>query len=269
MADFRTLQYALTKADYDRLVASGEITRPLGWGGRGVSSATPRLAAGTVVNGGPPKFLPVARRSERPHGTRAKYVAERCRCDECTAANRAYARALEREKRRVAYGIEAPKVRVIDAGEARAHIEWLRSQGVGMRRISEVSGIAKSALTKMLVDGARAHVSTINAVLAVPKTAIANGSRVDASRAAALVADLRYLGFRRRHIAREMGLNDIPVLKQSISKRTDDRIKALHDRLLATLPQWHGTYYGYAKRRCRCLRCKEAASQYSKERRAR
>ena len=32
---------------------------------------------------------------------------------------------------------------------------------------------------------------------------------------------------------------------------------------------WHGTLYGYAKRRCRCWECRESNAQYSAQRRER
>lgn len=41
-----------------------------------------------------PKDMP----TEFPHGTRSRYVAQKCRCDECRKANRDYAAALAKKK---------------------------------------------------------------------------------------------------------------------------------------------------------------------------
>lgn len=89
----------------------------------------------------------------RLHGTRAKYVIDKCRCDECRRANREY-RALA--DRQIAYGRWEPYA---DASQTRAHIEELRHAGMGLRQIAKASGVGRTALTK-IATGERRKVRT-------------------------------------------------------------------------------------------------------------
>jgi len=50
----------------------------------------------------------------RPHGTRARYVTDRCRCEACRRANREYQRRLTRVQLEERWGARTP--RFVDAG---------------------------------------------------------------------------------------------------------------------------------------------------------
>ena len=73
------------------------------------------------------------------HGERGTYTAG-CRCEECRSANRQY------QSRRARVGYATTQV---DATEVRAHIQWLRANGMGARTIAEAAGIARSTITQM------------------------------------------------------------------------------------------------------------------------
>lgn len=114
----------------------------------------------------------------RDHGTRAKYVAEKCRCELCTEANRAYARGRDRASRR------PDEVRVspfVTARAVRAHLADLSAQGVGYKRVAQVAGVSASSLMKV-VSGQRTRLrrETAEKVLAVTPSAAAPGAYVDA-----------------------------------------------------------------------------------------
>jgi len=90
----------------------------------------------------------------REHGTRARYVhgpgpgtGPGCRCDECTAANRADAR---RRERAMLYGRWQP---FVDAGPAREHLQALARHGIGRRRAAELADVSVSALSRLLYGG--------------------------------------------------------------------------------------------------------------------
>lgn len=74
------------------------------------------------------------------HGTRYRYVSG-CRCADCTAANRDYAR------RRDVYGwSERVAADWADAAPAREHIAALQAKGMGYKRVAEVAGLSVSTL---------------------------------------------------------------------------------------------------------------------------
>ena len=90
----------------------------------------------------------------REHGTRARYVhgpgpgtGPGCRCDECTAANRADA---QRRERAMLYRRWQP---FVDAGPAREHLQALARHGIGRRRAAELAGVSASALSRLLYGG--------------------------------------------------------------------------------------------------------------------
>jgi hypothetical protein len=85
---------------------------------------------------------------KRAHGTRVKYVQERCRCEPCTEANRVYQRNLDRERRARAYGFDI-EPRLIDATEAREQLKVLRRNGIGSRTITELTGLGRTTVRKI------------------------------------------------------------------------------------------------------------------------
>lgn len=78
------------------------------------------------------------------HGTNSAYVLDRCRCEDCTAANRAYEGHRRRQQ---AYG---RWTHWTDADRVREHLERLRASGIGAKRISELSGVPTGAVSKLL-----------------------------------------------------------------------------------------------------------------------
>lgn len=87
-------------------------------------------------------------RAVHVHGTRAAYVADRCRCPACRQANR---EAAQGRRRAIAYGRWQPYV---DAGPIREHLQRLREAGLGIERIIQLSGVG-SGTVRQLVYGDR------------------------------------------------------------------------------------------------------------------
>lgn len=112
----------------------------------------------------------------RQHGTRARYAhgpgpgkGPGCRCDECTAANRAAARQRERA---ILYGRWQP---FADAGPAREHVQALARHGIGRRRAAALAGMSAAAMSRLLYGGPgsrpptrRIRPQTAAAILAIP-----------------------------------------------------------------------------------------------------
>lgn len=168
----------------------------------------------------------------RQHGTRAKYVHDKCRCEECTVANRTYARELDRKERRVRYGIEEASPAYIDASEARKHLLWLSSVGVGKRRVSQLTGISASAIDKLRQGNrTKCRQSTADKILAVGRSKAADGAYVDAKATWRRIDDLLANGWTKTAIARAIGSKaKVPALQLSRS-----RVSAKHARAIEQL----------------------------------
>ena len=115
--------------------------------------------------------------SHREHGTRVKYVIDRCRCQPCKAANRT---AENHRYRQQAYGRWQPYV---DAAPARAHVRQLMDSGLGWQRIAAMAGVGNSVVEKLLYGAAyrgmgpskRIRPETADKLLAVQPSADALG----------------------------------------------------------------------------------------------
>lgn len=184
----------------------------------------------------------------RQHGTRAKYAHDKCRCDPCVTANRTYARQLQRKKMRVQYGIEEPSPAYIDASEARQHLTWLSSVGVGKRRISELTGIATTTIWKIRSGRlTKCRQSTSDKILGVGRSRAADGAQVDAKATWKRIDDLLANGWTKTAIARALGSKaKVPALQLSPTQVTAKHaraieqlhetalMRALQDRRIAT-----------------------------------
>lgn len=79
-----------------------------------------------------------------PHGTRNAYALDRCRCDECTGANRAYERQRKRDR---LYGRPGGYV---DADPVREHIARLSAAGMGWKRVAAAAEVATGTMYPIL-----------------------------------------------------------------------------------------------------------------------
>ena len=144
------------------------------------------------------------------HGTRAAYVADRCRCEPCRAANS----ADEHQRRRaIAYGRWRPYV---DAGPARAHLQQLRACGIGLNQIARLAGVAPSTLTRLAARTSGNGASTTGLIRAEPARRIlavpitvdgithAQGSLVDATGSRRRLQALVAVGWTQADLARHL-----------------------------------------------------------------
>lgn len=110
----------------------------------------------------------------REHGTRAMYVVEKCRCDECRTSQREYERARVRRT--------SPPY--VGAGRVRTHILELQAAGVGLKRIAAVSGVSHSTVTKIIYgDPQRGQAPTKRVRPETERRILAVSSRDTADRA--------------------------------------------------------------------------------------
>ena len=175
----------------------------------------------------------------RRHGTRAMYVAESCRCGPCTAANRVYASHRNRAQ---IYGRWSPYV---DAGAVRAHLDGLAAAGIGLRRVTHLSGVSRSNLTRILHGSngrpptARVRRETAEAILAV-SAAPAPGALVPATGTHRRIQALVAAGWSIPRLARQLGMlpSNLHTLltRDQVIARTATAAAELYDQLWGTRP---------------------------------
>lgn len=173
----------------------------------------------------------------REHGTRACFVhgpnpgtGDGCRCEPCKEANRAYARKMYRAKHRPDETWEP----YVDTSEARDHLAWLRTVGVGRRTVSERSGVAVSSIQR-IARGTRtkARRDTVDRILAVGRSAAHGSALVDAGPTWRLVEELLAHGWTKKRIGQNL-TNDprtvsLQIGRTRVTADTAARIRAIHE----------------------------------------
>lgn len=177
------------------------------------------------------------------HGTYASYAACGCGCEPCSAAARVQ-RATDRERRRR----EGPAFVPIEL--VRAHVEELRSHGIGTRRLAEVSGVS-ARLIQAVVTGTRGprdgEQLTVNrraaaALMAVrPSAALVAPSRlIDATGTRRRLQALLAIGWSRAELARRMGMTPTATGRimraESCAISSARKVHALYEELWDQAP---------------------------------
>ena len=163
------------------------------------------------------------------HGNRSSYVAG-CRCDACRQANTDYARQLERRHARHRYGIEPFQTfTLVDPKETRRHIEWLRTRGIGLRTIRDLTGMSRSNLQR-IVNGERKHITSTTAdrILAIGLHRTPP-PLVDADQAWTIIRTLNARGLSNAEIARQLGHKKaaVQISRTRVRRETLDRLRQL------------------------------------------
>lgn len=177
----------------------------------------------------------------RQHGTRACYVfgpepgsdrTKGCRCDRCRQACADYARERYRKAHRPDETLEAAYV---DNAEAREHLAWLRTQGVGYRTVAVRTGMSRTTITKIGSGTVtRSRRATIDEILAVGKSAAHGRALVDAGPTWRRIDDLLAHGWTRAGIASALGYRT-PALqldRDRITATNAETIRAFYDSVM-------------------------------------
>lgn len=155
-----------------------------------------------------------------------------CRCLPCTDAAVLYNKLSVR--RRI-NGIDT----LFDNTEAREHLKFLRANGVGLRTVSEQSGIGRTALAQ-IINGRtkRARAETIAKILAVGTHVRAPGALVDATRTWELIEDMLRYGYTKGDLARRLGSEyekpALQIQRDVVLQSTADKVAELHAQLVGT-----------------------------------
>jgi hypothetical protein len=157
----------------------------------------------------------------RQHGTRAKYVAEQCRCPACRAANSEYA------YRRAHKGVD-----LVDAAETRRYLKILSRHGIGRRQVSAITGLSLSTIGDIAAGRhRRVHGRTADLILGVgTDDHVAERALVDARPTHERIAALRRAGFTRAAIAKALSYKTeaLQISERSrITVRNAKRVRVL------------------------------------------
>lgn len=145
------------------------------------------------------------RPSPRPHGTRAKYVSERCRCGDCRTAVREYERWRVKQR---AYG----RTPYIDAEPVREHVRQQQAAGMGAKTVAQRAGVSPTVVSKLLYGDAgrgqaptkRVSRATARAILAVTPD-LEPGARIGGAGTRRRLQALVAIGWTRRELAAQLG----------------------------------------------------------------
>lgn len=147
-----------------------------------------------------------------PHGTRAKYSLERCRCFQCKVANSNYEYGRICGKRE---GTWQPYATSEQIRAVLSHVERLRATGIGVRQIAHAAGVKRGTLREFLVPERRSlrgrpvrrriRTRTAERILAVSLRDRAGGSYIPAAKTWCLIDTLRSAGYPKRRLAVMLG----------------------------------------------------------------
>lgn len=183
--------------------------------------------------------------TDRAHGTRVKYVRDKCRCDDCKAANRT---AENDRYRQQAYGRWQPYV---DARPARAHVRLLQIAGIPHKKVAVLAGVGRGTVERLLYgvpSEGRAPSSGIRPesaakLLAVPvPTGMVRGSvLVDATGTRRRIQALVCAGWSVAQLASRAGRERsnfwVSVSSDRVELETREIVRVLYNELWRTDPQ--------------------------------
>lgn len=216
-----------------------------------------RVAARQAASG---PEQPCTHNGRHPHGHRNRYVIDKCRCRPCRDSAAEYERMRTRQ---AAYGLWQPYV---DAQPVRDHVNALRAQGMGWKRVAEVAGIEPSVLWKILYGARtrgmgpskRVRETTAQRLLAV-RLDLRAGAYIDGTGTRRRLQALFSLGWSQSRIATLMGM-EARNLGTVIHDRRGGRVtaataakaRALYDDMWDRLPpssgRWEKVAIANAKR---------------------
>lgn len=165
----------------------------------------------------------------RPHGTRARYVADRCRCLLCRAANSRYQTKRDREKRR------GDRRDLVAADTVRDHILALRAAGIGYKTIADVARTSPR-IVSMISRGTQARVRRHieRRILDVNAECAADGMLVSARPTWDLLNELIDDGWTRTQLARLIGQHSgLQVMQTRVKAWMERRVRLLYEDIQA------------------------------------
>lgn len=168
-------------------------------------------------------------------GTRTCYIAHACRCRPCTDAATAWQRRFNHAKATTGRGLAVPVAPI------RAHLEYLRAQGMTLREIATAAGVSPGTLDNIATGKiGRTSRRTAERIAAVRGRTHGGHGTVDATGAARRLQALAALGWDGETLAPHLDYSPNQVrhlrapVTPTIHAATHDRVAAVYNRLQAT-----------------------------------
>lgn len=164
--------------------------------------------------------------ADKPHGVRVRYMAG-CRCRPCRMANTNY--ETMRAKARKAGDWNG----VIDARDARARLRGLLRSGIGLRTISDATGIARSTLAGIRAGfKTQVRARTYRKIMAVTAACRADHATLPAGKTWMLIDQLLEEGYTKKYLSEQLGYTGyLQFSKHRVTIRTVADVVTLHQRL--------------------------------------
>jgi len=208
-----------------------QVEAPIEWSKHTPRMKAKRAAAASNGNGHVEDEvaggLPYLKPKEHPHGTNTRYVANKCRCAECTDARRVYQLQYQKDKRE---GKGNPRV---PADNAKKHIEDLGKLGIGYLRISKLGGVNHNVVWK-IKTGERKNIQfeTEQKILAVTVEMFADSSNIDAAETWEKITWVLSQGMSKTAFARRLGspnksTSGIQIGKKQVHRSTAKKVEEI------------------------------------------
>ncbi|MBI4900922.1 MAG: hypothetical protein HY829_10645 [Actinobacteria bacterium] len=191
---------------------------------------------------------PCTHQTSHPHGARARYVLDRCRCEKCTASTRTYEN--ERERRRAIEKWHANTSALVPGDTVRAHLRELMDAGMGWKRIAAAAGVGCSTVYPILYGK---HLSNpahpdhrpprkqVRREVAEKLLAVrympAGGTLIESTGARRRLQALVAIGWSQTRLAAVLGMElaNLNTLilgrgQRMVTQKTADAVRALYDR---------------------------------------
>ncbi|MEA5454488.1 hypothetical protein SPF06_07120 [Sinomonas sp. JGH33] len=181
------------------------------------------------------------KRARHEHGTRTMYVRDKCRCRPCTDANLAAERARARAKLYGRYDCGR-----VPAAPVREHVQGLMAAGIGIKRVSALSGVSTGTLSKLLYgvpskgigprERCQRDVADRLLAVALGTAALADGALVDATGTHRRLQALVSIGYSVSRLGEMLGIDRAnmagPIGRHpQVTAATARKAAALYERL--------------------------------------
>lgn len=167
--------------------------------------------------------------AQKAHGTRARYVAGKCRCMLCRAANSRYSTS-----RQHAIDDEGDRRNLVSASRARAYVQRLQSRGIGHKAVADAASITHSNMWK-IVSGRREFIraDTERRILAVDGSCVADGARIAAHQTWKLIDELLDGGWTKSQLARLLGMQtpSLQINRKKVRAITASKVQRLYNMI--------------------------------------
>lgn len=189
--------------------------------------------------------------AQHVHGTRTAYVVDKCRCRPCTDAS---TQVQARRNKDIAYGRHISGR--VPADPVRAHVTYLAENGISMKQLAKLSGVALSTVGTLMYGRPerghapypRVHKTTADRILAVQPSLdnMAGGRAIDATGTVRRLQALVTIGWSQASLGKQLSVekgNMAPLMGAThVTVRRAKQVKDLYDRIWdkpQTGTDWH------------------------------